>query len=187
MSGFFPLCALTAQGEEATMKKAVMIIAQNQFKEEELFQPKEILENAGIQVQVASVTLDLARGVEGKTFQPQLTVKGINVNNFDAIIFIGGAGATQYWNDPAAHKIAKDAYDGGRIVAAICVAPVILAKAGILKGKRATVWSSDSGQLLVAGAKYSGANVEKDGKIITAAGPFAAREFGEELVKAILY
>ncbi|MCX5707501.1 MAG: DJ-1/PfpI family protein [Candidatus Omnitrophica bacterium] len=169
------------------MKKAVMIIAQNQFKEEELFQPKQILEDAGIEVQVASVTLDLARGVENRTFQPQIMVKDINVNDFDAIIFVGGAGAIQYWNDPVAHKIARDAYSGNKVVAAICVAPVILAKAGILKDKRATVWSSDSGQLLVAGAKYSGANVEKDGKIITAAGPFAAREFGEELVKAILY
>jgi protease I len=187
ISVFFPLWVLMARGEEATMKKAVMIIAQNQFKEEELFQPKEILENAGIEVQVASVTLELARGVEGRTFQPQIMVKDINVNDFDAIIFIGGAGATQYWNDPVAHKIARDAYQGDKVVAAICVAPVTLAKAGILKDKRATVWSSDSGQLLVAGAKYSGANVEKDGKIITAAGPFAAREFGEELVKAIRY
>jgi protease I len=187
MSVFIPLCAKTAQGEEATMKKAVMIIAQNQFKEEELFVPKKILEDAGIEVRVASRTLDLAKGVEGKTFKPQIAVKDIDANDFDAIIFVGGAGATQYWNDPAAHKTARDAFNGGKVVAAICVAPVTLAKAGILKDKRATVWSSDSGQLLVAGAKYTGANVEKDGKIITAAGPFASREFGEELVKAILY
>lgn len=163
-----------------------MIIAQNQFKEEELFVTKEILENSGIEVQVASTTLELARGVEGKTFKPQLLVKDVKATDFDAIIFVGGGGANQYWADPVAHKLVKDGYDAGKIVAAICVAPVVLAKAGILKGKRATVWSSDSGHLLVAGAKYTGANVEKDGKIITAAGPFAAREFGEELVKAIL-
>jgi protease I len=168
------------------MKKAVMIIAEKQFKEEELFITKEILENAGIEVLVASNTLNLALGVEGKTFQPQLLVKDINVSDFDAVIFVGGGGATQYWKDPVAHKIAQDASDSSKVIGAICVAPVILAKAGILKGKRATVWSSDSGQLLVAGAKYSGANVEKDGKIITAAGPFASREFGEELVKALL-
>jgi len=164
-----------------------MIIAENQFKEEELFVPKEILENSGIEVQVASTTLDLAWGVGGKTFKPQLLIKDIKAADFDAIIFVGGGGANQYWTDPLAHKLVKDGYDSGKIIAAICVAPVILAKAGILKGKRATVWASDSGHLLVAGAKYTGANVEKDGKIITAAGPFAAREFGEELVKAILY
>ncbi len=168
------------------MKKAVMIIAQNGFKDEELFQPKEILERSGIQVQVASTSLDPAKSVAGVSFQPQLLVKDINVGDFDAVIFVGGAGATQYWNDPVAHKIARDTYNGGRIIAAICVAPVTLAKSGILKGKRATVWAADSGQLLVAGAKHSTNNVEKDGKIITAAGPFAAREFGEELAKEIL-
>jgi protease I len=167
------------------MKKAVMIIAEQQFKEEELLITKEVLEKAGIEVLVASTTLGLARGGEGKAFQPQLFVKDIIVNDFDAVIFVGGGGATQYWKDPLAHKIAQDAYNSSKILGAICVAPVILAKAGLLKGKRATVWASDSGQLLVAGAKYSGANVEKDGNIITAAGPFASREFGEELVKAI--
>ena len=169
------------------MKKAVMIIAQNGFKDEELFQPKEILENSGIEVQVASTTLGFAKSVGGQDFKPQLLVKDINVMDFDAVIFVGGAGATQYWDDPLAHKIAQDAYNSGRVVAAICIAPVTLAKAGILKGKRATVWSTDSGQLIVAGAKYSGNNIERDGKIITASGPFAAREFGEELVKALLY
>ncbi len=168
------------------MKKAVMVIAQEQFKDEELFLPKEILEKADIDVQVASATLNLAKSVEGRTFQPQITVKDVKAADFDAVIFVGGAGAIQYWSDPLAHKLVREAYDGGKIVAAICVAPVTLAKAGILKGKRATVWASDSGQLLVAGAKYSRDNVVKDGKIITASGPFAAREFGEELVKSIL-
>ncbi len=169
------------------MKKAVMIIAQNEFREEELFQPKEIMEKAGIEVRVASSSLDIARGMAGQTFQPQLQIKDINVKDFDAAIFVGGAGAIQYWDDPVAHKIAKDAYDSGKVVAAICVAPVVLAKAGILSGKRATVWFADSGQLIVAGAKYSRNNVEKDGNIITASGPIASGEFGEELVKAILH
>jgi protease I len=169
------------------MKKAVMIIALNQFREEELFQPKEILENSGVEVQVASTALSLATGVAGKTYMPQLLLEDIKVSDFDAVIFVGGGGATQYWADPLAHKLARESYESGKIVAAICVAPVVLAKAGILKGKKATVWSSDAGQLLVAGAKYSRENVVKDGNIITASGPFAAREFGEELVKAILH
>ena len=168
------------------MKKAVMIIALNQFREEELFEPKDILEKSGIEVQVASSALSLATGVAGQTYMPQLLLKEIKASDFDAVIFVGGAGATQYWNDPVAHKLVREAFESGKIVAAICVAPVVLAKAGILKGKQATVWSSDAGQLLVAGAKYSRDNVVKDGKIITASGPFAAREFGEALVKAIL-
>jgi protease I len=86
-----------------------------------------------------------------------------------------------------AYKVVNDAVNRNKILAAICIAPVTLAKAGALKGKRATVWSSESGQLKAGGAIYTGKNVEKDANIITAAGPFAAKEFGEELVKALLY
>ncbi len=175
----------SAQEEVADMKKAVMIIAHKDFRDEEFLQPKEILEKNGVSVTVASSSLSEAKGVLGAKVKPDILFNQINMNDFDAAVFIGGGGASQYWNDPAAHKIARDAIANNRILAAICIAPVTLAKAGVLKGKRATVWPSESGQLTAEGANYTSKNVEKDGKIITAAGPHAAKEFGEELVKAL--
>ncbi|MDP2905114.1 MAG: DJ-1/PfpI family protein, partial [Candidatus Omnitrophota bacterium] len=71
------------------------------------------------------------------------------------------------------------------IVAGICSASVTLARSGILKGRRATVFSGDAGEIIKSGAEYTGRPVEIDGKIITASGPLAAGEFGRELVKAI--
>jgi protease I len=169
------------------MKKAVMVIAQENFRDEELFEPKEVLEKSGIEVKIASSGLKLAKGMLGGTAEPEFLLKDINARDFDAVIFVGGAGASVYWDDPVAHRLIKEAYNSDKIVGAICIAPVTLAKAGILKGKKATVWKSESGQLKAAGAIYTGVNCQKDGKIITAAGPFAAKEFGEELVRAILY
>lgn len=174
-----------AQEEAVGMKKVVMIIAQDNFRDEELLQPKEILEKNGIEVKVASTTLRQIRGMLGAQVKPDILVSNIKVVDFDAVIFVGGAGASQYWDDPQAHRLASEALIGNRIVAAICIAPVTLAKAGILKGKRATVWSSEASQLKAGGANYTGRSVEKDGNIITAAGPFAAREFGEELATAL--
>jgi protease I len=168
------------------MKKAVMIIAENNFRDEELFEPKEILQNAGIEVKVASTNLNLAKGVLGASVIPDLLVSKIKPGDFDALIFVGGGGASQYWSDPLAHKLAKEAFALNKIVAAICIAPVVLAKAGLLKGRKATVFSSEAGQLKAAGAIYTGKNLEKDGNIITASGPFAAKEFGEEIKKALL-
>jgi len=167
------------------MKKAVMIIAKENFRDEELLVPKEILEKSGIEVKVASTTLEVAKGVLGAQVKPDILVNSIQAKDFDAVIFIGGAGASQYWNDPVAHALIQSAYNDKRIVAAICIAPVTLAKAGILKGKRATVWSTDAGQLRFNGVEYTGNGVEIDGTIITAAGPFAAKKFGEEIVKAL--
>lgn len=167
------------------MKKAVMIIAQDGFRDEEFFLPKEILEKQGIEVKVASTALTQAKGMLGAEVKPDILVSDIDVTDFDAIIFVGGIGASQYWDDPIAHKLAQEAYNRNKIVAAICIAPVTLARAGILKRKRATVWSSEAGNLRSAEANYTAKPLEKDGNIITASGPIAAREFGEEIAKAL--
>lgn len=167
------------------MKKAVMIIAPENFRDEEFFEPKEILEKSAVEVKVASTTLDFATGKLGAKVKPDMLLGDIDVKDFDAIIFVGGVGASCYFDDAKAHKLVKDALKGNRIVAAICIAPVILARAGVLNGKRATVFSSEESQLKAAGAKYSARPVERDGQIITAAGPFAAAEFGHEIAKAL--
>jgi len=172
--------------QSVNMKKAVIIIAKQDFRDEELLEPKKILEDNGIEVKVASTILGEVKGVLGAKVKTDLLVKDIKVSDLDVLIFVGGAGAQQYWNDPLAHKLAQDTLkDANKILAAICIAPVTLAKAGVLKNKKATVWSSESGQLQSAGVNYTGNDVERDGNIITAAGPFAAKKFGEEIVKVL--
>lgn len=167
------------------MKRVAMIIAEDGFRDEELLQPKAILEKNGIEVKVASTSLVQAKGMLGAKIKPDILVNDIDVRDFDAIIFVGGIGASQYWDDPVAHQLAQNAFNQNHIVAAICIAPVTLAKAGILKGKRATVFSSEASELKQGGANYTARNVEKDGNIITASGPSAAGEFAEELVKVL--
>ncbi len=169
----------------AKMKKAAMIIAEDGFRDEELLEPQEIFKRNGIEVKVASTSLSPAKGMLGAKVEPDILVSDIKIKDFDAIVFVGGSGSSQYWDDPIAHKLAQDALTANRLVAAICIAPVTLAKAGVLKGKRATIWSSEAGQLKSAGANYTGRAVEKEGNIITASGPTAAREFAEEIVKAL--
>ena len=77
-----------------------------------------------------------------------------------------------------------------KILAAICIAPAILAKAGVLEGKNATVWSSvlDKGPIKILeenGANYVEKDVVVDGNIITANGPQAASEFGRKIVEIL--
>lgn len=175
-----------AQGEVEAVKKVVMIIAQENFRDEELFVPKEILEQNGIEVLIASTSLNPAKGTLGGKALVDILMRDIDMKNFAALIFVGGSGAAQYWDDQLAHKLIKDALALERVVAAICIAPVTLAKAGVLKGRRATVFSSEAAQLKANGANYTGSGVEKDGKIITASGPAAAKDFGEALVRAII-
>jgi protease I len=177
---------LFAQEGVMNMKKVVMVIASSNFRDEELLEPKEVLQRNGVEVKIASTTFNQVKGMLGAKVKPGLLISDIKIKDFDAIVFVGGIGASQYWNDPVAHKLVQEAVKTNRIVGAICIAPVTLANAGILAGKRATVFSSEAGQLKAKGVNYTGKAVEKDGNIITANGPSAAREFGEELVKALL-
>jgi len=166
-------------------KKAVMIIAQNNFRDEELLKPKEVLEKNGVTVTVASSSLKESTGMLGAKVKPDILFTNINVADYDAVVFVGGSGASEYWDNPTAHKIANEANNAKKIVGAICIAPVTLAKAGLLKDKKATTFSSTINDIKSAGAKYTGADVERDGNIITASGPAAAQKFGETLVKAL--
>ena len=72
-----------------------------------------------------------------------------------------------------------------KIIAAICIAPVTLANAGILNGKKATVFPSGKNDLIRNGAKYTGDSVTVDGNIITANGPMAAEAFGKKIVEML--
>jgi protease I len=162
-----------------------MVIAQENFRDEELAEPKAVLQRNGVSVTVASAEKRTAVGKLGAVVQPDAALADINAGDFDAVVFVGGGGAEQYFDDPAALGLAGAAFDAGKVVAAICIAPVILARAGLLKGKRATVFPDGSDAISAGGAQYTGRPVEVDGKIITANGPESAEAFGMALVKAL--
>lgn len=166
-------------------KKVVMVIAEKDYRDEELLDPEEVLANQGAIVSVASTKRDMVKGMGGHEVQPDLLVSEIKPEDWDAIVFVGGVGASQYWEDSLAHRLAKEFLNQGKVVGAICIAPVTLANAGILTGKKATCWSSEKEKLKAKGVNYTGEGVTKDGKIITASGPDVAKEFGKALVEAL--
>jgi protease I len=175
-----PEAAPTLQG-----KSILMIIAHQNFRDEEYKEPRQVFEARGAKVTVASSSLEVAKGMLGAQVKPDLLLKDVAVSDYDAIVFVGGSGAQEYWNDPVAHAIAQEAVAQGKVLAAICIAPTTLAKAGVLKGKKVTAFSSEAGALKACGANYTGASVERDGLLITANGPQAATEFAEEIAKAL--
>ncbi len=166
-------------------KKVVIIIAKNNFRDEELLEPKAILEKNGAAVTIASSSLKESKGMLGAKVSPDILFTDIAVGDYDAVIFVGGTGSSEYWDNPTAHTIAKVANKANKIVGAICIAPVTLAKAGLLKGKKATTYSSTVNDIKSEGANYTGEGVERDGNIITADGPASAKKFGEAIVKAL--
>ncbi|MDD5021152.1 MAG: DJ-1/PfpI family protein [Endomicrobiaceae bacterium] len=167
------------------MKKIVFVVAPQNFRDEEYIEPKEILETAGFQVITASTVVGEIYGKIKIRATSDILVKDINPNDYDAIFFIGGPGASIYFNDGFVHNLVKLFLNANKIVSAICIAPTILANAGILKGKNATVFRDGADNLIKGGANYTANSVEIDGNILTGDGPQSAKEFGETLVKLL--
>ncbi len=166
-------------------KKILMVVAPINFRDAEYFEPREILEASGVEIKTASIQSGIAKGAQGGETKIDLTVSDVNVADFDAVAFIGGPGMAEIVGDESLQILARKFYDAGKLTAAICVAPSILARAGILKGKQATSFPSVEKDLEDGGALYTGNDVAVDGKIITANGPEAAQKFGERIAEAL--
>ncbi len=167
-------------------KKVVIIIAPENFRDEELLEPKAVLTEKGAEVKVACASLETAGGMLGAEVKPDMLISDIKPEDWDAIILIGGTGASVYWEDFSIHSMLNEAVKQNKIVGAICIAPVTLANAGILSGKKATVYRSEAQKLKDKGAEYTGEGIQRDGNIITASGPPAAKEFGNAIAQALM-
>ncbi len=170
------------------MRHALFIIAPENFRDEELFVPLEILKNAGIETTIASLEAGVCRGSLGGEVEAMIGLNQLNAEDFEAIVFIGGHGSEIFQENISAHLIAKKAVENGKILAAICAAPTILARAGVLNEKNATVFPSPDYEKILEdeGAKLTRNEVEIDGKIITANGPDAAEKFGVKILENLV-
>ena len=167
------------------MAKILMIVAPEGFRDEECFEPKKVFEQNEAEVAIASKGVKEAKGKLGKSIKVDLDISEVEVADYDAVVFVGGPGAAEYFDDANALDIAKDAFEQGKVVAAICIAPSILANAGILAGKSATSYPSEKENLKAKGSVYTGEPVTVDGRIVTANGPAAAKDFGKMVLDAL--
>lgn len=161
------------------MSKAVIFFAPG-LEECEGLLCVDILRRAGVDVTIAAVggerTVRSARQVN---VVADALAEELDYSAFDAVILPGGIPGVHNLqaSETVRNACIRMAADG-KIVAAICAAPTVLAAFGLLKGKRATVYPGMDETLTAAGAEYTGLPLSVDGNIITgealgAAIPFA--------------
>ena len=173
-------------------KRVLIVIAPLNFRDEELSEPINHLEKKGIGYDIVSTRTGLAVGVLGGKVLVEKTIQSIRKEDSDrysAILIVGGGGAPEYlWNHAPLLELVREFNRQGKVIAAICLSPVVLARAGVLKGKKATVWNDDRAiaGLTDGGAEFKPVPIIADGNIITANGPLASAGFGEKVVKAVL-
>ena len=166
--------------------EVLIVIPCVEFQDAELKGVKEALSEASIGMKIAAVGANECRGVSGGYETPDYTLDDVDIDRFDGIIFIGGPGIESYLHDQSVQDLARGFLNSGKVVSAICWAVAILANAGVLKDKNATVWEGAKNDLEKGGGKYSKEPVVVDGNIITANGPDSAIKFGQAIANHLL-
>jgi len=173
-----------------TEKNALIVIAPLDFQDEELSKTIKELEKKDITYTIISTRAGIAVGMKGGKVLIDKTISDMqSTDEQSALIIIGGSGTPgTLWNNKKLHALAIKYYEKQKVVAAICLAPAVLARAGILQGKKATIYNDDPAieELKRGGATFVSSPTVVDGTIITANGPSAAPAFGEKIAKAIV-
>jgi protease I len=169
-------------------KKVLFVICQENYRDEELAHPREEVAAAGAAVDVAAREKAPAKGMLGAVETPGVRIRDAKARDYDAVVAVGGQGTPEHlWNDENLHRLLREARDAGKVVGGICLSGATLAVAGVLKGVEATCYVTDASkrEMEKGGAIFVEKPVVVSGKIVTANGPPAAREFGKALVSAL--
>lgn len=165
------------------MTEAVVFLATG-FEDIEVASIIDTLRRGGVEVVIAGLQAGAIEGKYGIKVVPDITIDELEVEKCDALILPGGyPGYANLGADGRVLESVKKAFELGIFVAAICGAPSVLAKAGVLRDKKATIYPGMEAEL--TGAKHSNERVVVDGTVVTSQGPGTAIEFGVKLVEIL--
>lgn len=174
------LCILLSEniisGLSLINRSVLIILPAQDFNEQEYLIIINALERAHIKVFIASDAYALCSGSNGLKVKNDIQLYNIHESNFGGIIFIGGNGVRNYWNNSLLHSIARKFHLKKKPIGAICAAPIILAKAGLIT-ECATCYPDDKKELERLGVEYKDNPVIISNNIITAKDPTTAGEF----------
>jgi protease I len=182
-----------SSGGKSMNKKVLFILMPEGYQDLEFNVPYQTLQSKGCVVDVAGLQQGVAKGKLGGSFTPNLLLANLSTSDFDkydAVVIPGGPGSVQYlWGNKKVQNVVEYFNSKGKVVATICYAVIVPVQAGILKGKKATVFPTDEAKAIL---KDCGVEFVDNGyvtltadKIITAQGPKFANEFANEIVKML--
>lgn len=172
-------------------RKILMVIAHNNFRDEEFLIPKEIFENNNYNVDIVSDRKCISTGKLGYQINIKKSFEDIQnkIDEYCCISITGGNGSKDFlWENKILRNIIIDFYNKNKIIAAICISPIIFAKANLLKNKRVTFYKNDKEAYEIM--KQSQCIIENedvvvDGNIITSNGPESSRIYGNKIIEIL--
>lgn len=164
----------------------VYILLAPGFEEAEALVPADLLRRANIETALVSIQGDTVTGSHGITVTADTLLEKIDLSKAEMIVLPGGGtGVKNLGAEPAVERLVRQAADQNIWVAAICAAPTLLGRWGLLEGRKAICYPGLEEQLTGAQVQ-TGPGEIKDGKIITGRAAGSAFDFGAELIEALL-
>ena len=166
------------------MKRAVILFAEG-YETVEALLVVDLLRRGGVEVTMASITEDeFVRSSHGVNVEMDAVLGEVDVLDYDAVILPGGMpGTINLGESDAVRKAILAMNDAGKIVAAVCAAPGVLGKYGLLEGK--TACSSPQHEKNLIGATVVREPVVVDGNIVTSRGLGTTMDFGLKLLELL--
>ena len=153
------------------------------FEEIEAFVPLSVLRGAGVQVDIVGLAGSVATGCHGVRITTDKRLADVRVDDYDGIVLPGGSrGCANLERSNIMMDLIAAMNDYGKLIAAICAAPAVLAKAGVLKSRKSAVYPGMEREVPYPRPE----KVVVDGNVITSQGPGTAMEFSLEIVKQLL-
>jgi len=157
--------------------KKIAILLENGFEEIEAIIPIDVLRRLDFDIVLAGKNIKIT-GAHNINIDADCLIDELNADNLDAIILPGGLpGSTNLRDNPKVISLVSEMHKAGKLVSAICAAPIALQKADIMKNKKCTGYPMPMLKDALKDADYTAERVETDGNIITAKGPGASFEF----------
>lgn len=161
----------------------IYVLLAKGFEEVEAIEPVDIMRRAGLEVATVGIDGRIVCGSHGISITADMDMSGVKPELMDALVLPGGPGHELLDASNEVHYLINTAHAGGKYIAAICAAPSIIGKKGLLRDKKATCFPGYEDYLY--GAEVCGDKAVTDGQFITGKGAGAAGEFGFELVRAL--
>ncbi|HJK11649.1 MAG TPA: DJ-1/PfpI family protein [Methanocorpusculum sp.] len=166
--------------------KILFAIAPDRFLDQEYTIPKAAFEEKGIECVTASTIRGTCYGMHGEIVESDLSFDEVNPAEYDGIVVVGGIGCQDYlWRSEKLIDITNAMGTAGKITAGICLAPVVIAEAGLLAGKNATTLDTPASRRVMELDKAVLVNepVVVSGNIITARMPQDAKAFADTILQ----
>ena len=163
----------------------VLVLVADRYNHQEYSYVVDALKRQGAHVVVASFSLETVHSYDGGSVKPDITFEQVELGGYHAIYIPGGYAPEKLAESELVLNLVREARRRGLVVAAICHGPLVLARAGVIDGVKATGYSAVLDEMRKAGGIVVAEKAVRDGDIITGTDPSALPQFTKLLAEAL--